>query len=188
MSAPGDVTLLIGALSGGDRTALDELLPAVYEPLRRLAHRELQRERIGHTLATTDLVHELYLKLARADRLTWKDRAHFFAVCGQAMRRILVNYALMKNAAKRGGGAVHVPIDDIMVVAQSRPDDLLAVDDVLRRLEEINPRHSRVVECRVFGGMGVRDTAAALGVSPATVKRDWTLARAWLGRELEHPT
>jgi RNA polymerase sigma factor (TIGR02999 family) len=187
MSEHGDVTVLIAALSGGDRTALDRLLPRVYDELRHLAHRELRRERAGHTLTTTDLVHELYLKLARVERLTWKDRAHFFAVCAQAMRRILVNYALMKKAAKRGGGGrdLHVPFDEVITVAETRPEDLLSVHEVLGRLETLSPRQTRVVECRVFGGMGVRDTAAALGISPATVKRDWALARAWLRREME---
>jgi RNA polymerase sigma factor (TIGR02999 family) len=185
MPEDGDVTVLIAALGGGDRAALDQLLPRVYDELRRLAHRELRRERADHTLATTDLVHEVYLKLARVDRLSWKDRSHFFAVCAQAMRRTLVNYALRKKAAKRGGRAAHVPIDDVVAVARTRPDDLLAVDDILHRLEILSPRQTRVVECRVFGGMGVQETAAALNVSAATVKRDWALARAWLQRELE---
>lgn len=184
-SSPGDVTLLIAALSGGDRTALDQLLPSVYEPLRRLAHRELRREQPGHTLSTTDLVHDLYLKLARVERLTWKDRSHFFAVCAQAMRRILVNYALKRKTAKRGGGVPTVRLDDVMAVARERPDALLSVDETLRRLESLSTRQSQIVECRVFGGMGVKDTAIVLGVSTATVKRDWALARAWLRREME---
>lgn len=182
---PGDVTLLLTTLRGGDRAALDRLLPAVYEELRQIAHRALKRERAGHTLTTTDLVHELYLKLAQVERLTWRDRAHFFAVCAQAMRRILVNYALMRNAAKRGGRAPHLPIEDVVATAQTRPDDVVWVDDALGRLETMSARQSRVVECRVFGGMGVRDTAAALNVSTATVKRDWAVARAWLRREIE---
>lgn len=185
MSQPGDVTLLLTELTAGNRAVLDELMPLVYEELRRLAHRSLQGERPGHTLNTTALVHEAYLKLARVERLTWKDRAHFFAVCAQAMRRVLVNYAIMRKAGKRGGGAPHVPIEDVVAAAQSRPDDILWVDETLSRLEALNPRHSRVVECRVFGGMGVRETAEALEVAPATVKRDWALARAWITRELE---
>jgi len=185
MSDPGDVTLLLSTLRGGDRAAFDRLLPSVYQELRAIAHRELQRERTGHTLSTTALVHEVYLKLARVDQLTWKDRAHFFAVCAQAMRRVLVNYALQHKAGKRGGKASHVPLDDVVVAAQVRPDDLLWVNDSLDRLAALNPRLTQVVECRVFGGMGVKDTAEALALSPATVKRDWTLARAWLRRELE---
>jgi RNA polymerase sigma factor (TIGR02999 family) len=185
VSQPGDVTLLLAELTGGDRSVLDELMPLVYEELKRLAHAALRGERPGHTLDTTALVHEAYLKLARAERLTWKDRAHFFGVCAQAMRRVLVNYALMRGAKKRGGGAPHLPIEDVVVAAGARPDDILWVDETLKRLEALNPRHSRVVECRVFGGMGVRETAEALSVAPATVKRDWALARAWLTREME---
>ncbi len=182
---PGDVTVLLTALRGGDRAVLDRLLPAVYDELRELAHRQLRREREGHTLSTTAVVHEAYLKLAGAQQLTWRDRAHFFGVCSQAMRRVLVNYAEMKGAQKRGAGAPHVPFDDIVKAADTRPDDLVAVHQALERLERLSPRQTRVVECRVFGGMGVRETAEALSVSPATVKRDWTLARAWLTRELE---
>lgn len=181
----GDVTLLLRTLRGGDREVLDRLMPAVYEELRRLAHRELRREREGHTLGTTALVHEAYLKLADADRLTWSDRAHFFGVCAQAMRRVLVNYALMKRTKKRGAGAPHLPIDDVLHAAGARPDDLLWVNEALERLERLSPRQTRVVECRVFGGMGVKETAEAMEISPATVKRDWTLARAWLTREME---
>jgi RNA polymerase sigma factor (TIGR02999 family) len=185
LSQPGDVTQLLCELSGGNRSVLDELLPLVYGELKRIARRSLQGERPGHTLNTTALVHEAYLKLARVDRLTWKDRAHFFAVCAQAMRRVLVNYALMKKAGKRGAGAPHVPIEDVVAVARSRPGDILWVDETLDRLEALNGRHARIVECRVFGGMGVRETAEALDISPATVKRDWALARAWLNRQVE---
>jgi len=185
MSEPRDVTLLLTALSGGDRSVLDRLMPAVYEQLRSLARRELRREGQGHTLSTTALVHEAYLRLARAERLTWRDRAHFFGICAQAMRRVLVDHARRRSAAKRGTTVSHLPIEDVVAVAQARPDDLLWVDEALGRLEALNPRQSKVVEYRVFGGMGVEDTAAAMGVSPATVKRDWTFARAWLTREWE---
>lgn len=182
--AAGDITGLLESLREGDRAVLDEILPKVYDELRRLARRELGRERDGHTLDTTALVHEAYLKLADVRRLTWRDRAHFFAVCAQAMRRVLINYALMKGARKRGGGAPHVLIDDVVATARARPDDLLWVNEALERLEQMSKRQTRVVECRVFGGMGVRETAEALSVSPATVKRDWSLARAWLTREM----
>jgi len=185
MAGPGDVTLLLTELSAGDRSVLDRLMPLVYGELRRMARSALYDERPGHTLSTTALVHEAYLKLARVDRLTWRDRSHFFAVCAQAMRRVLVDYALMRRAAKRGGGAPHLPIEDVVAVAQDRPEDILWMDEVLARLEAMEPRHARVVECRVFAGMGVKGTAEALGVSPATVKRDWTLARAWLARQVE---
>jgi len=180
-----EVSALISAVAGGEPDALERLLPMVYQHLRRLAHRELRRERADHTLSTTALVHEAYLKLAQSDRLTWKDRAHFFAICAQAMRRVLVNYAVARKTAKRGGGALHLPIEDVAVAAHSRPDDVVWVDQALARLEALSPRQTRVVECRVFGGMGVRETAEALEISPATVKRDWALARAWLRREMD---
>jgi RNA polymerase sigma factor (TIGR02999 family) len=184
MSAPGDVTRLLTELTGGSRDVLDRLMPAVYDELRLLAHRELRRESPGHTLSTTGLVHEAYLKLVRADRLSWKDRAHFFTVCAQAMRRILVDYAVARKRHKRGGTRPHVAIDDVVVAAQTRPDDVVALDEALTRLQALDERQSRVVECRFFGGMSVEETAEALGLSPATVKRDWAVARAWLHREV----
>jgi len=162
---------------------LDRVLPLAYDELRRLAHHQLGRERQGHTLDTTALVHEAYIKLAGADSLTWAGRAHFFAMCAQAMRRVLVNYAEARATAKRGGTALHVPIEDVAAAARERPDDILWVDEALRRLEERSPRQTRVVECRVFAGMDVAETADALAISAATVKRDWALARAWLIRE-----
>jgi RNA polymerase sigma-70 factor (ECF subfamily) len=180
---PGELTVLLAELGGGDRSVLDRVLPIAYEELRRLAHHHLVRERTGHTLDTTALVHEAYLKLAGADSLTWKGRAHFFAVCAQAMRRVLVNHAEARKTAKRGGRALHVPIEDVVAAASERPDDILWVDEALGRLERVSPRQTRVVECRVFAGMGVPETAEALGISPATVNRDWTMARAWLTRE-----
>lgn len=188
MPEAGEVTVLLTALSGGDRSVLDRLVPIVYDELRHLAHRELVREAAGHTLDTTALVHEAYLKLARVERLTWKDRAHFFAVCAQAMRRVLIDHARRRVAGKRMGRIPHLPIEDVVVTASTRPDDLLWVDDALRRLATLNERQSQVVECRIFGGMGVKETAAALGVSDATVKRDWQVARAWLTHQLTaHP-
>ena len=182
---PGDLTLLLADLGGGDRSVLDRVLPLAYEELRRLAHSQLARERRGHTLDTTALVHEAYIKLAGADSLSWKGRAHFFAVCAQAMRRVLVNYAEARKTAKRGGTALHVPIEDVATAAKERPDDILWVDEALRRLEQRSARQTRVVECRVFAGMDVNETAEALSVSPATVKRDWAVARAWLIREAD---
>ena len=149
-----------------------------------MAERELRRERIGHTLSATALVHEAYLKLVQLDRINWQGRAHFYGACAQAMRRILISYARMKKANKRGAGSEHVPIDNVMVAADDRPADLIALDEALTRLEKLDARQARVVECRFFAGMGVKETAEALGISPATVKRDWTVARAWLNREL----
>lgn len=184
MTAPSDVTQALVALSDGDRSALDRLLPLVYDQLRRMAERELRNERVDHTLSPTALVHEAYLKLAQLDQITWEGRAHFFGTCARAMRRILISYARMKKAEKRGAGSEHVSVDNVMVAADSRPHDLVALDEALERLESLEERQARVVECRFFAGMGVEDTATALGISPATVKRDWTLARAFLNREL----
>jgi RNA polymerase sigma factor (TIGR02999 family) len=184
MTVPSDVTQALVALSDGDATALDRLLPMVYDELRRMAERELRRERPDHTLSPTALVHEAYLKLVQLDRISWQGRAHFFGACAKAMRRILISYARMKKAGKRGAGAEHVPVDNVMVAADAPPQDLIALDDALTRLEQLDERQARVVECRFFAGMDVKDTAEALGVSQATIKRDWTAARAWLNREL----
>ena len=163
---------------------MDEFFPLVYEELRRIAHRELRHERSGHTLGTTALVHEAYLKLAHLDRIQWKSRAQFLAVAAQAMRRVLVDYAVARRAQKRGGGFVPQSLDDAMAIASERSEELLALDEALQRLQSLDEQHARIVECRFFGGMSIEETAEALGVSPATVKRGWTMARAWLNREL----
>lgn len=178
------VTALLRAARGGDRVAFDALMPLVYDALRRIAHRKLAGERTGHTLSTTDLVHEAYLSLVRLDRIEWQGRAHFMAIAAQAMRNILVNYALKRNAGKRGGGRPSVWLEEAMAVADAPAGDVLALHEALQRLECIDERQGRVVECRFFAGMSIEETAAALGVSPASVKRDWALARAWLNREL----
>jgi RNA polymerase sigma factor (TIGR02999 family) len=170
--------------TGQDRDGVPELFPLVYDVLRRMARRKLAGERAGHTLSTTDLVHEAYLKLARLDRIEWQGRAHFLAMAAQAMRNILVNHALKRKAEKRGGGNVHDPLDEAVVIAEAPPGDLLALHEAIGRLEAIDARQGRVVECRFFAGMSIEETAEALGVSPASVKRDWALARAWLNREL----
>ena len=185
---PSDrVTELLVAARNGDAAAFDELFPLVYEVLRRIAHRKLAGERPGHTLATTDLVHEAYLKLVRLDRIEWRGRAQFLALAARAMRNILVDYALRRKAEKRGGGGVRVTLDDQLALAEASENDVLAVHAALERLEAIDERQGRVVECRFFAGMSIEETAAALGVSPASIKRDWALARAWLNRELaEH--
>jgi RNA polymerase sigma factor (TIGR02999 family) len=156
----------------------------VYDVLHRIAHHKLARERVGHTFATTDLVHEAYLKLVRLDRIEWHGRAHFFAIAARAMRNILVDHALRRNADKRGGGDATVALHDDLAIDEASGSDLLAIHAALERLEAIDARQSRVVECRFFAGMSIDETADALGVSPASVKRDWTLARAWLNREL----
>jgi RNA polymerase sigma factor (TIGR02999 family) len=178
------VTELLRQLSTGRPGAADDLLPVVYGELRRLAHRQLTAERAGHTLNTTALVHEAYLRLG-LDRISWHDRAHFFAVAARAMRRVLIDYAEARRAAKRGGGAAHVTLDETVAGPQHRIDDLLAINEALNRLEQVDARQVMVVECHVFAGMSLEDTAVALGVSPATVSRDWALARAWLNRALD---
>lgn len=163
---------------------LDHYVPELYAELRRLAHRQLRHERPEHTLGTTALVHEAYLKLARLDRLVWQNRVHVLAEAARAMRRILVDHAVRRRAARRGGGRIAVPLEDALLAAEARGDDLLALHEALERLAAERPRHARIVECRFFAGMTIPDVAAALGVSPATVKRDWDLARAWLNRAL----
>ena len=169
---------------GPDDKDLDAVFPVVYEELRRVAHRHLRGELTGHTLGTTALVHEAYLELARLDHIRWPGRDYVLAAASRAMRRVLVVYAVARKAEKRGGGAIGEPLDDAVAMAASRGDELLALDEALDRLAAVNERYARVVECRFFGGMCVEETAEALGTSPATVKRDWTLARAWLNRDL----
>jgi RNA polymerase sigma factor (TIGR02999 family) len=182
---PGDrVTELLVAAGNGDQAAFGELFPLVYDVLRRIAHRKLAGERSGHTLATTDLVHEAYLKLVRLDRIEWHGRAQFLAIAARAMRNILVDYALRRKTDKRGGGFTRVTLEEDVPIAEASGTDVLAVHAALERLEAIDERQSRVVECRFFAGMNIEETAEALGVSPASIKRDWALARAWLNREL----
>lgn len=184
MASPS-VTQTLLELSGGNREALERLLPLVYDHLRDIANRALRGERPDHTLNSTALVHEAWLRLVELDRIGWRDRAHFFGACAQIMRRVLISYARMRQAEKRGGAAVvAVPLDDVVLAARSRPAELLALDEALARLEEMSSRQARIVECRYFAGMGVEETAEALGISPATVKREWTVARAFLNQEL----
>jgi RNA polymerase sigma factor (TIGR02999 family) len=175
-----------GSLDPGSGAAsrLDDVFPAVYEELKRVAHRHLRGERTGHTLGTTALVHEAYIELAKLDHVRWPGRPYMLAAASKAMRRILIDYAVARRAQKRGGGIDAEPLDDAVAMAISRGDELLALDEALDRLTGVNERYGRVVECRFFGGMSVEETAEALGTSAATVKRDWTLARAWLNREL----
>ena len=184
MEQPGKVTQLLNASADGDREAFDQLFPIVYSGLRRIAHRRMQGERSDHTLNTTALVHEAYLKLVDLDRIQYKGRAHFFAVAAQAMRNILVSYAYRRKTAKRGGDQAKLPLDDVVVMTEERAEEVLALDEALQRLKHLNERGHQVVECRFFGGMSIEETAIALDISPATVKRDWNLARAWLNREL----
>lgn len=168
----------------GSRESLDGFIPELYEELRRMAHRQLQGERDDHTLSTTALVHEAYLKLARLDRIEWKNRAQFSAEAARAMRRILVDYAVRRGAKKRGGDRVRVEMDDSLAMTEAEAGQLLALHGALEQLEAHQPRHARVVECRFFAGMTIPEIGEALDISPATVKRDWKMARAWLNREL----
>jgi RNA polymerase sigma factor (TIGR02999 family) len=179
-----DLTRLLQAHAAGDPAALDELLPRVYEELRRLARARFRGERTGHTLQPTALVHEAYLELARLDRIRWQNRAQFFALAARAMRNVLADHAVAKRAAKRGGERRPVPLDEVELADGGPSVDLLALRQALDRLEAIDSRQVRVLECRLFGGLSIDETAAALGISAATVSRDWTFARAWLAREL----
>ena len=179
-----EVTALLVAWSNGERSALDRLTPLVYQELRRLARRALRHERAGHTLQTSDLVHEAYLKLINEREMSWRNRAHFFAVATQMMRMILVDYARKRNYAKRGGGRLRVSFDEGLAVSDERAEDLIALDDALKALSAFDERKSRIAELRYFGGLSVEETAEALGVAPVTVMRDWRLAKAWLYREL----
>ena len=179
-----EVTRLLMSTAGGDATAFDRLFPLVYQELRRIAHNRLRRERADHTLNTTALVHEAYLKLVGLNEIRYASRAHFFAIAAQAMRNILVSYAMRRNAQRRGGGKQPIPFEDEMYVTDQEVDDILALDEALKRLKTLSERQHNVVECRFFAGMTVEETAAVLSVSEATVKRDWSLSRAWLNREL----
>jgi RNA polymerase sigma-70 factor, ECF subfamily len=178
------VTDLLQAWASGDQTALDELLPLVYDDLRRQARRYMRAQPAGHTLQTTALVHEAYLRLVGQSSVEWNGRAHFFGVAAKAMRSILVDHARARSAAKRGGSARAITLDDAGVPGPQASVDVLALDEALGRLAELDARKSRLVELRYFGGLGIDEAAAVLGVSPATVKREWTTARAWLRREL----
>ena len=184
MEAQGQVTQLLIACADGDREAFDRLFPLVYDELRRVAHNRLRGERPDHTLNTTALVHEAYLKLVGLNEIRYESRAHFFAIAAQAMRNILVTYAHRRNAQRRGGGRRAEPLDEALVITDQQVEDILALDEALGRLKAINERQHKVVEYRFFAGLGVEETATVLGVSPATVKRDWSFSRAWLNREL----
>ncbi len=179
-----DITQLLRAWGDGNQAALDRLMPLVYAQLRQAAHRYMARERRGHTLQTTALVNEVYVRLAKAREMRWQDRVHFFALSAQMMRRILTDYARARQYAKRGGGAQVVSLDEAPEVSPKPRADLLALDDALKRLAAVDERKSRVVELRYFGGLSVEETGEVLKVSPETVMRDWKLAKAWLLREL----
>ena len=190
MNAPAaddpEITELLQAMSGGDAQALGRLVPRVYEHLRRLARQRLAGERAGHTLDTTGLVHEAYLRLTGAGRVEWKDRGHFFAIAARLMRRILIDHARHRTRHKRGGNAVPEELDPSIPTPPLAVDavEVLDLDRALTRLEALDPDQACIVELRFFGGLTVEETAAALAVSPATVKREWAIAKGWLHREL----
>ena len=180
----GDVTRLLVDYSNVKREALDVLTPLVYGELRNLAARYLRRERSDHTLQSTALVHEAYLRLIDQNQVRWQNRAHFFGVAAQMIRRILVDHARTKHAQKRGGNAQKLSLDEAIGLPEQRDLDIIALDDALKLLAELDPQQSKVIELRFFGGLSIEETAEALGISPATVKREWVTARAWLLRQL----
>jgi RNA polymerase sigma-70 factor (ECF subfamily) len=182
--SPQEVTQLLIDWNNGNKAALDQLVPLVHDELRRLAHLYMRRERADHTLQTTALVNEVYLRLIDQKMASWQNRAQFFGVCAQLMRRILVDYARRRQYAKRQGEERKVPLEEAAVVSQDRAAELVALDDALMSLEAIDPRKSRIVELRFFGGLTIEETAEVLKVSHATVEREWNMARAWLYREL----
>lgn len=186
----GEITQLLQGWRGGDRKALDALLPIVYKELRRLAHFQMRQERPDHTLQSSALVHEAYLRLLGENTPQWESRSHFFAIAAQLMRQILVDYARRRGAGKRGGGAVTLSLEDAEVLAPGKEKDLdvVALDDALKALAQIDARKAQVVELRFFGGLNFDQTAEVLGVSAVTVARDWSTARAWLHREMSHGT
>jgi RNA polymerase sigma factor (TIGR02999 family) len=187
MSQPStpDVTGLLRAWGSGDRQALDQLTSIVYGDLRRLAHRYMAGERTGHTLQTTALINEVYVKLVDIGGVSWQDRGHFFALCARLMRRILTDLARARYTRKRGSGALVLDLDEALVVGATPGRELVALSDALDHLAKLDPRKAQVVELRFYGGQSVKESAQVLGVSPETVMRDWRLAKAWLWRELK---
>src|SRR6266478_4959415 len=183
-SEPQSVPQLLIKWRDGDETALDRLIPLVYDEMRRLARYYMRRERAGHTLQTTALINEAYIRLVDHKGMRWQNRAHFYAVAAQAMRRILVDHARSRDAAKRGGGANLIGLDEAATAAQMQAANLLALDEALNQLALIDKRKSRIVELRYFGGMSVEETAEVIGVSPVTVMREWSSAKAWLLRAI----
>lgn len=179
-----DVTALLLELRDGDREALDRIFPIIYAELHRIAHAQLMRERDGHTLSPTALVHEAYFKLVDVTRVEWRDRTHFLSMAARAMRRILIDYARQQGRQRRGGDFQRVTLDEGLVAAEYQADTLLALDLALEQLAQLNERLARLVECRFFGGLTEEDTAAVLGVNVRTVRRDWVKARGWLERAL----
>lgn len=182
---PSDFTRLLQAHAAGDPAALHQLMPKVYDELRGMARGRMRGERPEHTLGATDLVHEAFMRLVRLDRIAWRNRAHFLAIASQAMRHVLLDHADQRRAEKRGGGAQAVTLDRLPLAATERDEAVIALCEALEELERVAPRQARIVECRFFAGLSIDETAAALGISPATVSREWTVARAWLHAQLD---
>lgn len=183
--APNEITKLLQDWSGGDQTALDKLMPLVYDELHLLAHQYMRREKPGHLLQTSALINEAYLRLVDQPEIHWQNRAHFFGIAARVMRRILVDEARKRNSAKRGGGAIQVSLTDAASAAQEQAANVIALDDALKNLAGIDFRQSEIVELRFFGGLSIEETAEVLKVSPGTVMRDWTFARAWLRNQMK---
>jgi RNA polymerase sigma factor (TIGR02999 family) len=181
-----EITQLLVDWSNGNQAALDQLMPLVYTELRQLAHRYMRRERLGHTMQTTALIHEAYLRLVDQTQVPWENQAHFFGIAARLMRQILIEHARSHTRAKCGGGADTLSLDEAALVSQARAAELLVLNDALERLAAVDPRKSRVVELRFFGGLSVEETARVLNIAPNTVLRDWRLAKAWLHREISH--
>ena len=184
-SDPDEITKMLRAWSEGDRAAADQFMPVIYDELRRQAHRFLNRERANHTLQTTALVHEAYLRLTEQRDVSWQNRAQFFGLAAQMMRRILVNYAVNRKRDKRGGSAERLQLDEtIQIQAADKSIDLIQLDEALNRLAKLDERQARVIELRYFGGLSIEETAEVMAISPATVKREWNMAKTWLRSEL----
>ena len=183
-TAPHQVTQLLQQWSEGDQNALDKLMPMVHDELHRLAHQHMRRESAGHVLQTSALINEAYIRLVDQPQMRWQSRGHFFGIAARLMRHILVDDARKRNAAKRGGSLIQVPLDEASTVVQEQAANVAALDDALQRLETIDERQGKIVELRFFGGLSIEETAEVLKVSPGTVMRDWTFARAWLRNEM----
>jgi RNA polymerase sigma factor (TIGR02999 family) len=181
---PSQITKMVNDLAGGNRPAAEQLFGLLYDAFRGLAARYLKAERAGHTLSPTALVHEAYLKLVDQSRVNWQGRTHFFAVGAQVMRRILVDHARGKGRVKRGGGRIRIQLDEGLALSPQRDEDILAVDEALAKLAKVDPRQAAIVELRFFGGLSVAEVAEVLGLSKRTIEGEWTVARAWLRREL----
>lgn len=186
MDPSSDVTELLTKWSNGDQTALEQIIPLVEKELHRLAHNYMRQEHVGHTLQTTALINEAYLRLIGQNRTRWQNRKHFYAIAARIMRRILLSYARDRNRLKRGGGTIQISLSEVEVISDEKSVELIVLDDALNRLALVDERKSKVVEMRYFGGLSVEETAEVLGVSSVTVLRDWNLAKAWLAREMSN--